>query len=155
MDNAMKKPLTGRKVLFIIVSFFGVIMSVNFYMAYRAISTFPGLESQHKYIAGKGFHDQRAAQIAMGWTVDVEFNAGELQVVILDKAGNPAGVAKMSATVGRLTHAREDQTPQFQQRGGKFLAPLTLAPGQWNLRMEATAYDSSPFRQRLEFYVDG
>ncbi len=155
MDKATEKTLTGRKVLFIIVSFFAVIITVNFYMAYSAVSTFPGVVSKQKYIAGHGFNAERAAQVAMGWTVDVEFNAGELQVVIVDKTGNPADVAKLNATVGRLTHARDDQTPQFQQRGAKFLAPLTLAPGQWNLRMQATDYDSRPFRQMLKFYVDG
>ena len=151
----MSEPLTGRKVLFMLIAFFGVIISVNFYMAYSAISTFPGLESKQKYIAGKGFNEERAAQMALGWTVDVKFKDGELQVVVVDESGNPADVAKLDATVGRMTHAREDQTPQFQYRGGKFLAPLSLDPGQWNLRMKATAIDVSPFRQILDFYVDG
>lgn len=75
--------------------------------------------------------------------------------MVVDENGNPAEVAKLNAIVTRPTHVRDDQKPQFQQRKGKFLAPLTLAEGQWNLRVRATSLDGTLFKQRLDFYVDG
>ena len=149
----MAKPLTGRKVLLMFVAFFGVIIAVNLYMASMAIGTFPGMDVKNSYIASQGFDDDREAQTALGWEVSVTYEAGELQIAILDDTGASADVAKFEALVGRPTHVRDDQTPEFQQRKGVFKAPVTLAEGLWNLRLEATALDGTPFKQRLTFEV--
>lgn len=151
----MAKPLTGRKVLAIVVTFFGVIITVNLFMAYMAIGTFPGLDVKNSYVASQTFDDDRAAQEALGWVVDVSYQEGELLVIITDKTGKSADVAKLNAIVGRPTHVRDDQTPEFQQRSGAFKARMTLNPGLWNLRMKATAIDGTEFKQRLNFSVKG
>jgi nitrogen fixation protein FixH len=39
-----EKPLTGRKVLAILIAFFGVVIGVNVAMMRLAISTLPGTE---------------------------------------------------------------------------------------------------------------
>ncbi len=148
-------PFTGRKVLFAFVGAFGVIIGVNLFMAYSALSTFPGMDVKNSYVASQTFDTERAAQEALGWTVSVTYMADELVVEVVDKSGRPADVALLNAIVGRPTHVREDQTPQFQQRGGKFRAPLTLGPGKWNLRLKATALDGTKFHQRLDFEVEG
>lgn len=149
----MAKPLTGRKVLMMFVAFFGVIIAVNLYMASQAIGTFPGMDVKNSYIASQTFDDDRQAQTALGWNVTVTYVAGELQVAVLNDAGAPADVAKFDALVGRPTHVRDDQTPEFQQRGGVFKAPVTLAKGLWNLRLNATSLDGTPFKQRITFEV--
>lgn len=151
----MAAPLTGRKVFAILAGFFGVIIGVNLFMAYMAVGTFPGMDVKNSYVASQSFDKDREVQIALGWTVSVSYQDGELQVEVVDKTGQPADVAKLNAIVGRPTHVRDDQTPEFQQRQGLFKAPLTLGPGTWNLRLKATALDGTPFRQRLEFYVKG
>jgi nitrogen fixation protein FixH len=53
--------MTGRKVLAITVSAFGVIIAVNFLLAYKAVSTFPGLEVPNSYVASQTFDADRAA----------------------------------------------------------------------------------------------
>jgi len=148
-------PITGRKVLFAFVGAFGLIISVNLFMAYSALSTFPGMDVKNSYVASQNFDSERAAQLALGWTVSVTYEPGELVVEVVDKSGRPADVALLNAIVGRPTHIRDDQTPQFQQRGGKFRAPLELGPGKWNLRLKATSLDGTKFHQRLEFEVKG
>lgn len=151
----MAAPLTGRKVLAMFVAFFGVIITVNLTMAYFAVGTFPGLDVKNSYVASQSFDDDRAAQAALGWTVDVSYSHGELLVAVVDASGKPADVAKLDAIVGRPTHVRDDQTPEFQQRGGVFKAPLTLESGLWNLRLEASSLDGTAFKQRLNFMVKG
>ncbi len=151
----MAAPLTGRKVLAMFIAFFGVIVSVNLFMAYMAVGTFPGKDVKNSYVASQSFDADREAQVALGWTVNVSYQDGELQVGVVDKTGQPADVAKLDAIVGRPTHVREDQTPEFQQRQGVFKARLTLAPGKWHLRLNATALDGTPFKQRLDFEVKG
>lgn len=151
----MAAPLTGRKVLAMFVAFFGVIIAVNLTMAYMAVGTFPGLDVKNSYVASQTFDDDRAAQAALGWVVNVSYSEGELLVAVVDENGKPADVAKLNAIVGRPTHVRDDQTPEFQQRGGMFKARLTLGAGLWNLRLDATALDGTPFKQRLNFMVKG
>lgn len=151
----MAAPITGRKVFAILVGFFGVIITVNLTMAYMAIGTFPGMDVKNSYVASQFFDKDRAAQQALGWVVDVSYQDGELQVTVVDKNGAPADVAKLEAIVGRPTHVRDDQLPEFQQRGGVFKAPLTLAEGLWNLRLTASSLDGTKFKQRLNFMVKG
>lgn len=151
----MATPLTGRKVFIILVGFFGTIISVNLYMASQAIGTFPGLESRTKYIAGKGFNEERAAQLDLKWVADISYRDGVLEVAITDDNGLPADTALFAATIGRTTHERDDITLEFQQRGGVFIAPVDLAQGMWSLRMKATAINGTPFKQRLSLFVKG
>lgn len=151
----MAAPLTGRKVFMILAGFFGTIIGVNLFMAYMAIGTFPGMDVKNSYVASQSFDDDRAAQLALGWDISVSYQEGELQVVVVDEAGQPADVAKLDALVGRPTHVRDDQSPEFQQRQGVFKARVTLAPGLWNLRLNATSLDGTPFKQRLTFNVKG
>lgn len=143
--------MTGGKVLAIFVGAFGIIISVNLVMAYSAVSTFPGLEVQNSYVASQGFNDRLSAQRSLGWDVQVGVSDGELRVTFVDAEGNPADVASMQATLGRATHTRDDLEPDFAYASGAFTAPVSLAPGNWNLRLVATAPDGTEFRQRVSF----
>ncbi|MBK5946078.1 nitrogen fixation protein FixH [Rhodobacter veldkampii DSM 11550] len=151
----MGKSLTGRKVLFITLSAFGVIIAVNLVMAFQAVSTFPGLEVKNSYVASQTFDADRTAQEGLGWTVTPEYSEGTLSLIIRDKAGLPARVAALDVLVGRVTHVREDQRPKLSYEGGMFSAPVTLAPGNWLIHLDARAADGTRFRQRLDFVVKG
>ena len=147
-----KGELTGRKVLAIFCSIFGVIIAVNAFMAYSALSTFPGLEVQNSFVSSQGFNDRLARQRALGWDIRVEVAEGELKVHITDPDGAPAEVADLTATLGRATHTRDDVTPDFIYQGGSFRAPVQLDSGNWNLRLVATSSDGTEFRQRVSFH---
>ena len=67
--------ITGKHVLAITVSAFAVIIGVNVVMAWKAISTFPGLEVKNSYVASQTFDADRAAQQALGWTLVPEYLA--------------------------------------------------------------------------------
>lgn len=146
-----KRELTGRKVLAIFVSIFGVIIAVNAFMAYSAVSTFPGLEVQNSFVASQGFNDRLERQRGLGWDIRVEVEDGELRVHITDPDGSPAAVADLNATLGRATHTRDDVSPEFVYIRDSFRAPVDLENGNWNLRLVATAPDGTQFRQRVSF----
>jgi nitrogen fixation protein FixH len=146
--------MTGRKVIVIFVSIFAVVFSVNMYMAYSAVSTFPGLEVQNSFVASQGFNDRLAAQQALGWSVSVEVSETEIQVHFTDDDGYPVAVADMTATLGRATHERDDVAPDFTYHNGTFSAPVTLDGGNWNLRLRATAPDGTRFQKRIAFTHD-
>ena len=149
------KPLTGRKVFAITFAAFAVIIGVNVFMAFKAVRTFPGLEVRNSYVASQSFDADRAAQDALGWDVSAKIEANELNLTILDDLGTPAGIADLQATLGRATHVREDMTPEFTYENGIYSAPVDIAPGNWNLRLVATAEDGTRFQRRIILYVGG
>ncbi|SNX68739.1 nitrogen fixation protein FixH [Cereibacter ovatus] len=149
--------MTGRKVLAITVGAFGVIIAVNLLMAFKAISTFPGLEVQNSYVASQTFDAERTAQQALGWSLAAEYDQAGRELVLrfTDAAGRPAAVHELDVLVGRTTEAREDRRPEFTRADGAFRAPLDLARGKWMLKIEAASAPGTPFRQRLELFVQG
>lgn len=149
------REITGRKVLMFTVGAFGIIIAVNLVMAYKAISTFPGLEVKSSYVAGVGFDARKQAQQALGWTARARYMDGTLSLTLTDSAGLPAPVSALSVLIGRSTVARDDRMPEFVELGGQHVAATVLAPGKWTLRIEATAADGTPFQQRLDLQVKG
>lgn len=149
----MTKQLTGRHVLMIFCGAFGVIISVNLLLAYSAVSTFPGLEVKNSYVASQQFDERKAAQEALGWTVRADASEGQVILRITDNDGNPVRVGALEAVVGRATHVADDMRPEFIFDGAAYVAPITLADGNWNIRMTAQAENGTPFAQRVVLHV--
>ncbi len=158
MATAQKpvRPLTGWHVLAMFVAFFGVVIAVNFGLAWQAISTFPGLEVENGYIASQTFDAEMAAQKALNWTLTSAYDPGshELRLAFADASGQPVTVASLSVLVGRTTEQADDMTPVFDLVDGVYVAPAKLALGKWMMAVEATAADGTLFRQRIDLYVD-
>ncbi len=95
--------LTGRKVFAIVASAFGVIIAVNLLLAYKAVTTFPGLEVPNSYVASQTWDAERAAQKALGWELAAEYDhaAQALELTFTDAAGRPAPLTALSVLVGR------------------------------------------------------
>ncbi|WP_196780522.1 FixH family protein [Roseovarius gahaiensis] len=149
-----ERKITGKHVLFIFVGAFGIIISVNLLLAYSAVKTFPGLEVRNSYIASQTFDDRKAAQEALGWTIDARHQDGRLTLSITDEAGQPVAVKMLDATVGRATHVADDVTPDFQFDGSAYVADVPLGDGNWNIRMTALAFDGTEFQQRVVLIKD-
>ncbi|THD83475.1 nitrogen fixation protein FixH [Aliigemmobacter aestuarii] len=149
--------ITGRKVLIFTVTAFGIIIAVNVVMAWKAISTFPGLEVKNSYVASQTFDAERAAQASLGWTLahDYDAAAGELRLTFSDRQGAPVEVQDLSVLVGRTTMADEDRRPEFVRHLGAYSAPVALAPGKWMLHVKARAADGTAFQQRIDLFVKG
>lgn len=158
-DETIKggKELTGRKVLAIVVTFFLVIISVNLFMAYKAINTFPGLEVKNSYVASQQFDANRTAQIALGWDVTAAIEGDRLRLDIIGADGDPVTPATVNATLGRATQIADDQTLEFERAAlGYYMADVgDLAGGNWYLRMQAFAEDGTLFQQRITIYIAG
>lgn len=151
----MAKPLTGRKVLAITVSAFAVIIAVNIVMAFKAVSTFPGLEVANSYVASQVFDAERKAQEALGWTLTESHSDGVLRLAFRDRDGLPVAVERLSVVVGRTTEAAQDLHPVFVWQNGDYVAPVALEPGKWMILLEAFAKDGTRFHQRLDLVVKG
>ncbi|RGP38217.1 FixH family protein [Pseudotabrizicola alkalilacus] len=148
---------TGRKMAIVMVSFFGVIIAVNFLMAYKAVSTFPGLEVKNSYVASQQFDTIRTAQKDLNWTMTPDYDAADrrLYLAFTDADGQPAQLSDLSVLIGRSTAARDDQTPEFIYAANLWTTPIDLEPGKWLLRVEARAVDGTLFSQRVGILVKG
>lgn len=151
------REITGRHVLLFTVGAFGVIIAVNVVMAWKAISTFPGLEVKNSYVESQSFDKRRAEQEALGWQVAHSYDAtsGRLVLDVTDADGLPAAIREMTVLVGRTTEANEDQRPALARLNGRWEADLRLGAGKWLLKLDAIAADGTLFEQRLDFYVKG
>ena len=149
------RPLTGWHVLAIFVGFFGVIIAVNVGLAWKAISTFPGLEVENGYVASQTFDVEMAAQKALGWVLVPKYDAAQnrLTLAFTDAAGQPVTLATLDVLVGRPTEEVDDVTPVFVLADGVYVAPARLAMGKWMMAVEAHAADGTLFRQRIDLYV--
>ena len=134
--------LTGRMVLLILVSFFGVVITVNLYMAYVAVNTFSGLQTQRPYETGLKFnHTMKNAQrqIEQHWSVSSHYERQadgqvKLNLSMRDGQGRPIEnvVAKVSlvSPVNALNDADFDLVAQAP---GEMVGTTRAEAGQWDL----------------------
>lgn len=148
----MERKITGYHVLFGFMAAFGIIISVNVYLAVSAVRTFPGLEVKNSYVASQTFDASRAAQEALGWTIGADHQDGQLILSITDAYG-PVKVQSLTATLGRATTVADDMSPDFTFDGRAYVAPVDLRDGNWNIRMVAVAPDGTTFQQRVVLHV--
>jgi len=146
---AAPKPLTGRKVLFMLLAFFAVVFGVNFLMMKLAIDTLPGTEVDSAYSASLGYEKEIVAahdQNARAWQVDAHVQRAAdggamLQVEARDNSGKPMSGLKFQGRFERPTDRRADQAVALAEVGigiYRGSAPL-IAPGQWDLVLEGDA----------------
>jgi nitrogen fixation protein FixH len=147
--SASPKPLTGGRVLAMLLAFFGVVFGVNFLMMKLAIDTLPGTEVDSAYSASLAYENEIAAahdQGARDWKVDAHIQRGAdgaatLQVEARDASGKPMSGLKFQGRFERPTDRRADRQVALAEMGiGIYRgnAPL-LAAGQWDLVLEAVS----------------
>src|SRR5437899_12305138 len=152
------KPLTGRKVLFVLIAFFGVVIGVNMVMMKLAIQTLPGTEVDSAYSASLAYESEIVAahgQSARNWKVDARVQRGPdggatVQLEARDDSGKPMSGLKFQGRFERPTDRRADQPVALAEvasgvyRGS---APL-ITPGQWDLVLEGDAAGQRMFLSR-------
>jgi len=147
--------LTGKHVLAITVGAFSVIIAVNFLLAYKAVSTFPGLEVANSYVASQDFDADKAAQLGLGWVLTPTYEAGQVWLAFTDAQGRSVTLGGLAVLIGRPTETRDDIRPEFARVAGAYVAPAALSPGKWMMQVEAVALDGTAFRQRIDLFVKG
>jgi nitrogen fixation protein FixH len=151
----VQREFTGRHAAMVFVGAFAVIIGVNIALAVSAVRTFPGLEVKNSYVASQEFDLRRDAQLALGWSVRADARDGQVILSITDADGAPVEVSDLHAILGRATQIKDDVEPEFVFDGTAYVAPVTLAGGNWNIRMTARAEDGTEFRQRVILHVRG
>src|SRR3954469_21229498 len=108
------KPLTGRKVLFMLLGFFGIVIGVNMIMMRLAIQTLPGTDVDSAYSASLAYQREIAAaqdQDGRNWKVDARIHRGAAGGVTLlvearDEGGKPVSGLTFQGRFERPTDRR-------------------------------------------------
>ena len=152
------KPLTGTKVLLMLVAFFGVVIGVNVTMMKLAIATLPGTEVDSPYAAGLVYDREISAaqdQAARKWKVNAHIERrvdghAVLEVEARDAAGQPVTGLKFGGRLERPTDKRADLAVDLTEAGiGIYRGDATsVGPGQWDLVIEGDARGERVFLSR-------
>lgn len=154
---AAPKQLTGRHVLAMLLAFFGVIIAVNLTMAYLANSTWSGLVVANGYVASQSFGRDLAraeAQEALGWTVNLAPERGGLRMSFAGPTGAAIDGLTITGALQRPVTDREDQPLAFSALGGgAYQAPANLAPGVWEVEIDARGNGVADYHKIFRFFV--
>jgi len=149
------KPLTGRKVLFIFLAFFGTVTAVNLVFAYYATDTFPGLVVKNSYDASQTYDADRYAQEALGWHAGAGLDDGVLTVAIRDHTGAPVRGLTVSALIGRPATTAGERQVELRPAGDVYVAEPGLATGIWRVEIHAQDGPEKQFHAVARLYQPG
>ncbi len=129
------RKFTGWHMTGILVAFFGVVISVNVFMARAAISTFGGTVVDNSYVASQEFNgwlDKAAAQKALGWTVTARLDAKRHVLVMADAGNAPLQNATVEAVVRHPLGRVPERTLRFSASdAGQWTSDAALPAGRW------------------------
>jgi nitrogen fixation protein FixH len=157
--SAIRAPreFTGRHMLFLIVGFFGVVISVNVGMAVVASTSWTGLVVANSYVASQEFEEKRIAHLeqqAAGWAATFTYAPGVAELTIVDSAGTAVDLGSVTLLVNRPVGGHDDQkVPLDRLPDGRYAAALELAAGTWEVLITAAETPKGPFGLRDRFSV--
>lgn len=146
--------LNGWHVFGIFGGCFGIIVAVNLFMAFQAVSTFPGLEVSSSYADSQTFDVRREAQDALGWQASVETTPTQLTLTLVDEQGRPVYPSELDAVLTRPTTRANDQVMIFTRgANGTLVAPADIGVGRWRLRMTGLSRGGVEYRHNITFTI--
>ena len=145
--------LGGRGVLAIAVVSFLIMLTPNIILAVTAARTFTGVVVNDSYVVSQDFDRLKAAQLALGWTVELAHDEDALRIGFTDADGDVVRPAELAVTMGRPTTTRDDRVLSLAETPRGYAGEASLAPGHWRVEIAATAADGTAFRQSRDVWV--
>lgn len=162
--NQKKSQFTGWHFLFSIVGFFGVIITANLTMAYFAIDTFSGLETEDAYRKGRDYNETLQAakrQEALGWREEISLvssgsgvGAAHHITVILKGAEAETGL-KATLLVRRPATNSDDQLIALVETTPATFEGVvkSLGLGRWKVSLVVKKQGEEIYRKNSAFEV--
>jgi len=156
--------LTGRKVLTMVLAFFGVIIAVNATMSVLAVQTLSGTEVASAYSASLAYqHEIDAAQRQNDrhWDVSAAAKrdaAGNVSVSVAarDARGELLKGLQLSVRLQRPVDKRFDRDAVLVELapGAYAVRFADVAAGQWDFVIEADSDGAAMFRSRSRIVLN-
>ena len=136
------REFTGRHMLMIMVSFFGVVIAVNTLMAVLAVKSWTGLVVPNSYVASQTFEKETARRTqAVNAGANIQFlqEGGFVTVTFKGKDGEALQPDTLILTVGHPVDPAIGKKITFRPEGnGAFKSDEALPPGTWVGEASAT-----------------
>ncbi len=111
------REFTGRHMLIITVSFFAVVIAVNFTLAYFAESSWTGLVVENSYVASQEFNEKAREgreQAALGWTGKLQVTGGEVSYGLTSRGGDPIRLDGVTVLFRHPAYDTEDERVELK-----------------------------------------
>lgn len=164
MHVSESKPLTGRKVFFLLLAFFGIVIGANLVMMKFAIQTLPGTEVDSAYRASLAYEREIAAardQYSRNWKIDARVRrsadgGATLQVEATDGSGQPMSGVNFQGRFERPIDKRADRPVVLAEVGRGIYRGATngVASGQWDLVLEGDVAGRRMFLSKNRVLLD-
>lgn len=159
-----KSQFTGWHFLIFIVGFFGVVITANVTMAYFAIDTFSGLETDDAFRKGRDYNQTLEAakqQEALGWQEELTLvkngsgmNAAHYITLTLAGAEAETGLTATLLIRRPATDADDQMLSLVETTPGTFVGVIKLLDaGRWKRSLVVKKAGEVIFRKNSEFMV--
>jgi nitrogen fixation protein FixH len=135
--------MTGTRVWWYFVAFFGFIVAVNALMATLAIRTHSGVVTDHAYEKGLAYNrvvEAETKQEALGWQGTIDYQNGALRFTLRDRDQNMLTPDHITASFTRPTQSGLDFNVALKGAETPVVFP---ARGVWDVRINAQAGDEN------------
>lgn len=140
---------TGKTMMFIMVAFFGVIITVNFTMARFAVSGFSGTVVDNSYIASQNFNEWlRAAEVQdnLNWQTQITRDNEDYLIVKIGADNSPLIGAIINAELVRPLGMKEEKILRMQaQSDGTYRSVEPLSSGRWLVQLDVRHDNSQAY----------
>ncbi|WP_274628226.1 FixH family protein [Arvimicrobium flavum] len=148
---------TGTHMLFIMLTFFGVIIGVNLTMAVFANTSWTGLVVKNSYVASQFFNEKLAEgreQAALGLTPTLTISDGGIGFRIADAEGRTVPASGGQIVLRRPAYEAEDATvPLAALPDGTLHAAHRVRDGLWIVDVSAEIGRERPYREGRRIVV--
>jgi nitrogen fixation protein FixH len=153
----------GWYIPWLFVAMFAVVVAVNAFMIYSALTTFNGLETENHFVKGIHYNDDLAgarAQAQRGWQVGLAVEPAGLHTVrvaveVMDKAGRPLSGSRARVSFIRPTMQGFDREQVLAEAGeGRFASTVELPlAGVWDVRLQID-HPTGDYQDRRRVRID-
>ena len=148
---------TGKHMLAILLSFFGVVIAVNFTMAYFAVSSWTGLVVENGYVASQEFNEKAAearAWAATGIKTELQASADGIRYTVTHPKTGPVAGEKVVAVFRHPVGDKHDFTVTLTPEGrGLFVTDHPVNAGQWIVDLKTTDAGKIVYHEAIRVYV--
>jgi nitrogen fixation protein FixH len=135
---------TGKHMLAVMVTGFGIVVAVNFYMASLATGGFHGVVVENSYVASQKFNgwlEEAEKNEALGWQVETSRDdAGHVVLSASAVPRNPSITAHLRRPLGTHEYASLDFAPVDDGAGGvTYRSTSAVSGGRWTIRLRIEA----------------
>ncbi|MDF1835022.1 MAG: FixH family protein [Alteraurantiacibacter sp. bin_em_oilr2.035] len=132
----MKGEFTGKHMLIVMVSGFGIIIAVNLLMATFAVRGFGGVVVENSYVASQEFNgwlEEAERQRALGWTAAAR--RGDSGLLEIATSGVPAGAQATASLRRPLGKPEKRIITLIEAEPGRFISQTPISEGRWQVRL--------------------